>query len=67
MASLATIKPRDIVEVDKRGRKFLAIVTEKRQGELTINPIAPNISYFNATSREIVKHWRLTKNGRQSA
>lgn len=65
MASLTTIKPRDIVEVDKKGRRFHAEVRDKARGELTIRPLQKGISYTTATSREIVKHWRLTKNVRK--
>jgi hypothetical protein len=41
-------------------------VLEKGTGLLTrIRPLEPNITWTTATSREVVKHWRLTKNTRK--
>jgi hypothetical protein len=66
MASLATVKPGDIVEIDRKGRRFHAVVLEKGTGLLTrIRPLEPNITWTTATSREVVKHWRLTANRRK--
>jgi len=61
--TLTSIKPGDIVDVDKRGRRFLAFVIDKKQpgggrvGELTIRPVDRGISYRAARSGEIVGHW----------
>lgn len=65
VASLATIKVEDIVEVDKKGYRFLATVRDKAGRELTIRPITKGVTYTTATSREITRHWRLTKNVRK--
>lgn len=66
MASLATIHPGDIVEIDRKGRRFHAIVIEKSAGMLTrIRAIDPRINYTTATSREVIAHWRKTKNVRK--
>lgn len=66
MASLATIHPGDIVRVDKKGRLFEAHVTSRAPGMVLIKPIQKNVNYTSATSREIVRHWRLTKNIRKT-
>jgi hypothetical protein len=57
------IAPGDIVLVDKRGRRFHALVTELEQGasgrfELTLRPLDARISYRTATVREVVDVWR---------
>lgn len=65
MASLATIKIEDIVEVDKKGYRFFAVVRDKTGRQLTIRPITKGVTYGTATSREVVRHWRLTKNVRK--
>lgn len=64
---LTSVKPGDIVRIDKRGRVFLAEVVEKtaekgRNGRLKIRPVVKNISYTEATAQEVVEHWR--KSGR---
>ena len=53
----------DIVLVDKRGRRFHALVTELEQGasgrfELAVRPLDARISYRTATVREVVDVWR---------
>jgi bifunctional DNA-binding transcriptional regulator/antitoxin component of YhaV-PrlF toxin-antitoxin module len=57
------IAPGDIVEVDKRGRRFHAVVLELEQAEsgrfhLTVRPLDSRISYRQATVREVVGVWR---------
>jgi hypothetical protein len=57
------IGPGDIVEVDKKGRRFHAIVVELAQGEsgrfhLSVRPLDSRISYRPATVREVVAVWR---------
>lgn len=65
MASLSTIKPGDIVEVDKKGRKFFAVVEDKQDGGLALKPITHGVSYRTASAREVTAHWRKTKNARR--
>jgi len=60
------IAPGDIVEVDKRGRRFHALVTELAQlesgrFELTLRPLDSRISYRTATVREVVDVWRKVR------
>ena len=60
------IGPGDIVEVDKRGRRFHALVTELEQTgtgrfELGVRPLDSRISYRTATVREVVGVWRKAR------
>jgi hypothetical protein len=53
----------DIVLVDKKGRKFHALVTELAQlesgrFELNVRPLDSRISYRTASVREVVDVWR---------
>ena len=57
------IGPGDIVEVDKKGRRFHALVTELAQldtgrFELVLRPLDSRISYRTAAVREVVDVWR---------
>jgi hypothetical protein len=56
----------DIVLVDKRGRRFHALVTELEQTasgrfELAVRPLDARISYRTATVREVVGVWRQAR------
>jgi hypothetical protein len=53
----------DIVEVDKRGRRFHALVMELAQlesgrFEMKLRPLDSRISWRTATVREVVEVWR---------
>jgi hypothetical protein len=57
------IAPGDIVEVDRKGRRFHAVVTaiEQRDSgrfELDLRPLDSRISYRRATVREVVTVYR---------
>jgi hypothetical protein len=57
------IGPGDIVEVDKKGRRFHALVTELSQldsgrFELILRPLDSRISWRTASVREVVEVWR---------
>ena len=57
----------DIVLVDKRGRRFHALVTELEQlesgrFELAVRPLDSRISYRTATVREVIEVWRRARN-----
>jgi hypothetical protein len=61
-----SIGPGDIVEVDKKGRRFHALVTELEQVasgrfELALRPLDSRISYRTATVREVVGVWRRSR------
>ena len=53
----------DIVLVDKKGRRFHALVTQLEQlesgrFELVVRPLDSRISYRTATVREVLEVWR---------
>ena len=53
----------DIVLVDKKGRKFHALVTELEQlesgrFELVVRPLDSRVSYRTASVREVLEVWR---------
>jgi hypothetical protein len=57
------IAPGDIVLVDKKGRRFHALVTELEQlesgrFELVLRPLDSRISWRTASVREVVDVWR---------
>jgi hypothetical protein len=56
----------DIVEVDKKGRRFHALVTELAQQdsgrfELVVRPLDSRISWRTASVREVVMVWRKAR------
>jgi hypothetical protein len=60
------IGPGDIVEVDKKGRRFHAVVESLEQAgsgrfELELEPLQRGVSYRRATVREVVGVWRRVK------
>jgi hypothetical protein len=60
------IGPGDIVEVDKKGRRFHALVTSLVQSdsgrfELELRPLERGITYRQATVREVVGVWRKAR------
>jgi hypothetical protein len=59
---LASVRPDDIVRVNKKGRGSEAFVLRKRRGELEIEPIQRGITYTTASAREVICHW--AKRGR---
>ena len=56
------IQTGDIVEVDRNGRHFHAIVTGPSPGGLALQPLDRRVNYYSARSREVVGHW--AKRGR---
>lgn len=67
MASLQNIHVGDIVKVDKLGRIFYALVEGKERGALSIKSLeGSRVSYTHARSREVIEHWRKTKNVRRT-
>ena len=62
-ATSKSIGAGDIVLVDKKGRRFHALVTELEQletgrFELVVRPLDSRISYRTASVREMLEVWR---------
>jgi hypothetical protein len=58
----------DIVLVDKKGRRFHALVTELEQlesgrFELVVKPLDSRISWRTASVREVIEVWRRARRG----
>jgi hypothetical protein len=56
----------DIVLVDKKGRRFHAVVTQLDQldsgrFELAVNPLDSRISWRTASVREVIDVWRKVR------
>ncbi|MTD47130.1 hypothetical protein GKE82_24640 [Conexibacter sp. W3-3-2] len=54
----ANLRPGDLVEIDRKGRRFLAIIDTIDTGHLTLTPLQRGISYREATSREVVRAYK---------
>lgn len=48
------INPGDVVECNRKGRKFEAMVRQKEGRTIHVFPLTKGISYYTVTSREIV-------------
>jgi hypothetical protein len=59
---LEGIEVGDIVEVDRLGRRFHALVTGDAPGGLAIQPVDRKLSYRTCRAREVITHW--AKRGR---
>jgi hypothetical protein len=59
---LEGIQAGDIVEVDRGGRRFHALVTGTAPGGLQLAPTDRRVNYYTCRSREVVGHW--VKRGR---
>jgi hypothetical protein len=62
------IAPGDIVEIDKKGRHFHALVKEIHQDpkgyyHLDLHPFDRRVSYHHATVREVSAVWRRVRTG----
>ena len=59
---LEGIREGDIVEVNRLGRRFHALVGESADGGLSIEPLDRRISYRTCRPHEVLAHW--AKRGR---
>jgi hypothetical protein len=62
---LAAIQPGDIVEVDRLGRRFHALVTGEAPGGLAVQPLDKRVTYRSCRAHEVRTHW--SKRGRLRA
>lgn len=64
--TLGSIKSGDIVLADRKGRRFYAIVIERHERELEVDPIDRRVTYRRVKAREVLGIWRKSRahNGR---
>ncbi len=62
---LEGIQTGDIVEVDRLGRRFHALVSGNLGGGLSVQPLDRRITYRSCRAHEVVAHW--AKRGRPRA
>jgi hypothetical protein len=67
--TLTGVKSGDIVLCDRMGRVFYAIVIERHERELEIDPIDRRVTYRRVKAREVLGIWRKSRaqNGRAIA
>jgi hypothetical protein len=64
--NVSPIRAGDIVEIDKRGTKFHAIVTAPAAGgELPVRPLERWATWRTARPSEVVGHWRPSADTRR--
>ena len=54
---LEGIQTGDIVEVDRLGRRFHALVTGNAPGGLAIQPLDRRVTYRSCRAHDVVVHW----------
>ena len=59
--TLGAVKAGDIVLADRKGRRFFAVVTARRQRELEVEPIDRRVTYDRVKAREVVGIWRKSR------
>jgi hypothetical protein len=62
---LEGIENGDIVEIDRMGRRFHALVSGAAPGGLAIQPLDRRVTYRSCRAREVVAHW--SRRGRPRA
>ena len=64
--TLGAVRAGDIVLADRKGRRFYAIVVERRERELEVDPIDRRVTYRHVKAREVLGIWRKSRaqNGR---
>jgi hypothetical protein len=56
--TLGGVKSGDVVLCDRMGRVFYAVVVERHERELEVDPIDRRITYHHVTAREVIGIWR---------
>lgn len=59
--TLGGVRPGDIVLADRKGRRFYAVVTERRERELAVEPIDRRVTYHFVKAREVLGIWRKSR------
>ena len=65
LVRLDGINTGDIVEIDRLGRRFHALVTGDTDGGLSVQPLDRRVSYRTCRARDVIAHW--AKRGRPRA
>jgi hypothetical protein len=63
---LEGIQAGDIVEVDRLGRRFHALVTDNAPGGLAFHPLDKRITYRSCRAHEVRAHWAKRGRPRQT-
>jgi hypothetical protein len=63
---LEGIRAGDIVEVDRLGRRFHALVGESGEGGLSIEPLDRRVTYRTCRPHEVRAHWAKRGRPRQA-
>jgi hypothetical protein len=61
------IEAGDIVEVDRLGRRFHALVSANTVLGLSIQPLDRKVTYRSCRAREVVSHWSKRGRPRQTS
>jgi hypothetical protein len=61
--TLGAVKAGDIVLADRKGRRFFAVVTARREREreLEVEPIDRRVTYHVVKAREVIGIWHKTR------
>ena len=59
--TLGALKAGDIVLADRNGRRFFAVVTERREREPDVEPIDRRVTYHLVKAREVISIWRKSR------
>jgi len=64
---LEGIQTGDIVEVDRKGRRFYAVVAGPAPGGLALTPTDRRVGFYSCRSRDVVGHWAKRGRPRESS
>ena len=59
--TLGAVKAGDVALVDRKGRRFFAIVVERRERELEVDPIDRRVTYHLVKAREVIGIWHMSR------
>lgn len=59
--TLGGVNPGDIVLADRKGWRFYALVVERRERELEVEPLDRRVSYRTVKAREVLAIWRKSR------
>jgi hypothetical protein len=64
---LEGIQVGDIVEVDRLGRRFHALVTGTAPGGLSVQPLDRRVTYRHCRAHDVLAHWAKRGRPRQTS